>query len=75
MTPREVQNKIHALTLTLQRTREEAHKSLMDVSEEKRRAWNISRWERGVVVPTLDRFITWADALGFDVTLTPKEEK
>ena len=33
----------------------------------------ISIWESGTNVPGLKNFITWADALGFEVKLVPKD--
>jgi transcriptional regulator with XRE-family HTH domain len=34
---------------------------------------NISDWEYGRFSPTLAHLTAWADALGFELTLTPKD--
>jgi transcriptional regulator with XRE-family HTH domain len=34
----------------------------------------ISKWRRGVVVPTAPVLLRLADVLGYDLTLTPRDE-
>lgn len=35
---------------------------------------SIRNWERGHNFPVLPNFIAWANALGYDVTLTPRSQ-
>lgn len=47
---------------------------LVDVSEKTGYHYNaIQRWETGIVSPSINAVIDYADALGFDVVLKRKE--